>query len=67
MENAKYALKSFLRNLPAGSQFSIMNFGAEFDMLQIEGEDSGELTENNLNHAFQAIGGYTANMKQKDL
>ena len=44
-----------------------MNFGAEFDMLQIDGEDSGELTENNLQHAFQAIDGYTANMKQKDL
>jgi len=62
MEKAKAALKLFLRSLPEGCTFSVINYGTSSSYLKVGGQNVIEYNEENALDALGQIEKYTSNM-----
>lgn len=60
MENAKDALKIFIRSLPVNCHFTITSFGSRFDNLWSDGTDTIPYNEQTMNEALATITDFSA-------
>lgn len=61
IEDAKSALKIFMRSLPVGCKFTIMSFGSNHSNMTLQGKDVIPYSDVTMNEAIEEIGTFSSN------